>query len=86
MVVVMSPMDHDLDKYLTHKFERNGADITKIMTPEAILEMNQRLRTRRSTSGSMVYPQVINNLTTRAMNLAASLGEDVVSADIIREL
>lgn len=86
MVVVMSPMDHDLDKYLAHKFGCYGADIAKIMTPEAITEMSQRLRTRRSTSGSMVYPQVINNLTTRAMNLAASLGEDVVSVDIIREL
>ncbi|GAB3478317.1 hypothetical protein [Marinomonas epiphytica] len=82
----MSPMDHDLDQYLAHKFGCYGADITKIMTPEAILEMSQCLGTRRSTSGSMVYPQVINNLTTRAMNLAASLGEDVVSADIIREL
>lgn len=48
--------------------------------------LRERLQTRRNQSGSLVYPQVINNLITRAMNLCASLGEDKVNKDIIKEL
>lgn len=86
MVIEMSPLDYDITPYLTHKFERAGIDLGKVIECDAIEELHARLKTRRSSSGSLVYPQVINNLLTRAMNLAASLGEDVVSQDVIKEL
>lgn len=84
MVVEMSPLEHDLGQYLRHKFERCGVDIDRVITKEAIVEMNLRLGTRRSGSNSMVYPQVINNLMARAMNQAALFHFDVVSADIVK--
>jgi type II secretory pathway predicted ATPase ExeA len=34
----------------------------------------------------MVYPLVVNNLVTSALNLAAEIGADKVSADVIKEL
>jgi type II secretory pathway predicted ATPase ExeA len=34
----------------------------------------------------MVYPLVVNNLVARAMNLAASMAEPRVSADVVKEI
>ena len=53
----------------------------------AIVAIVARL-TRDSSRGrvSMVYPLVVNNLVTKAMNLAASLGEKLVSAEVVKEV
>nr|WP_050908320.1 AAA family ATPase [Vibrio harveyi] len=86
MVVEVPPLDHDIEAYLKHKFERAGCDYDKIMDASAASVLRERLQTRRNQSGSLVYPQVINNLITKAMNLCASLDEDKVNEEIIKEL
>ena len=86
MVVEVPPLDHDIDKYLKHKFERSGYEYERIMDDSAALALKERLQTRRNQSGSLVYPQVINNLVAKAMNLCASLGEERVTDEIIKEL
>ncbi|MEC7308556.1 MULTISPECIES: ExeA family protein [Vibrio] len=86
MVVEVPPLDHDIEAYLRHKFERAGCDYNKIMDSSSAPALKERLKTRRTQSGSLVYPQIINNLITKAMNLCASLGEDKVTDDIIKEL
>ncbi|MFV8387696.1 AAA family ATPase, partial [Vibrio parahaemolyticus] len=48
--------------------------------------LKERLQTRRNQSGSLVYPQVINNLISHAMNLCASLDEPKITDEIIKEL
>ena len=35
---------------------------------------------------SQLYPLVVNNLVTRAMNAAAAVGAPMVSADVIKSL
>jgi len=35
---------------------------------------------------SMLYPLVVNNLLTKAMNHAAEIGEDRVTGDVVRAL
>lgn len=86
MVVEVPPLDHDIEAYLKHKFERAGCDYHKIIDDSAAVALKERLQTRRNQSGSLVYPQVINNLITKAMNLCAQLGEDKVTDEIIKEL
>ncbi|XAG86655.1 AAA family ATPase [bacterium 19MO03SA05] len=86
MVVEVPPLDHDIEAYLKHKFERSGCEYSKVMDDSAVPALKQRLQTRRNQSGSLVYPQVINNLVAKAMNLCASLGEEKVNEDIIKEL
>ncbi|HHX8286257.1 MULTISPECIES: ExeA family protein [Vibrio] len=86
MVVEVPPLDHDIESYLKHKFERAGCDYNKIMDPNAASALKERLQTRRNQSVSLVYPQVINNLITKAMNLCASLDETKVTDEIIKEL
>ncbi len=86
MVVEVPPLDQDIEAYLKHKFERAGCEYERIMDASAASALKQRLQTRRNTSGSLVYPQVINNQIVKAMNLCASLGEEKISKDIIEEL
>lgn len=86
MVIEVPPLDNDIEAYLKHKFERAGCEYERIMDDSAVPALKLRLQTRRNQSGSLVYPQVINNLVTKAMNLCASLGEDKVNEDIIKEL
>ncbi|MEF1311417.1 ExeA family protein [Vibrio mytili] len=86
MVVEVPPLDHDIEAYLKHKFERSGCDYNKIMDDNAANALKERLQTRRNQSGSLVYPQVINNLIAKAMNLCASLDETKVTDEIIKEL
>lgn len=86
MIVEVPALDQDVQAYLSHKFERSGSDVSHIIDDEAVSALRSRLSNRRSTSGSLVYPQVVNNLTSKAMNLAAALGEERVSTEIIKEL
>ncbi|MDC5755214.1 AAA family ATPase [Vibrio europaeus] len=86
MVVSIPPYDHDMFEYLTHKFDRGGLELDKIFTKDAIEAMRRKLSLSRSGTGSRVYPQMINNVVTRAMNFAASLDEDKVTVEIVEEL
>ncbi len=86
-VAELMPLDANLEAYLTHKLKRVGADPAAVLAANACDAMRQRL-TRRNGQAvlSMLYPLVVNNLTTRAMNAAAALGAPIVDADVIRAL
>jgi type II secretory pathway predicted ATPase ExeA len=40
----------------------------------------------RNSAVSLVYPLAVNNLVTAALNMAAELGEPLVTADVVRAL
>lgn len=86
MVVEVPPLEHDIEQYLIHKFERSGGDFNRVMDNSAVKALRERLQTRRNQAGSLVYPQVINNLISKAMNLCASLDEDIITDELIKEL
>jgi type II secretory pathway predicted ATPase ExeA len=59
-----------------------------VLAPDAADAIRQRLTYtgrsgNRATAVSMVYPLVVNNLVTKAMNEAARLGAPKVTADIV---
>lgn len=87
-VAELAPLDRNLEEYLALKFKRVGKGLDELFDKDAYDAMRTRL-TRSKGAGkavSMVYPLVVNNLVTSALNLAAEIGADKISADVIREL
>ena len=89
-LVELPPLDANLDEYLRFKFQRIGADLDAVLEKNAIDGIRERLiftspsKTNRETI-SLLYPLMVNNLVTAALNQAAQLGFPTVSGDLIRE-
>lgn len=92
-IVELPPLDGYLADYLKFKLARVGSDIAKVITPEGIAALRERLTFARRTGSaksaqlsttyvSLAYPLAV---ATAAMNVAASLGAQVVDADIVKE-
>ena len=95
-IVELPPLDGYLADYLKFKLARVGSDIAKVITPEGIAALRERLTFARRTGSaksaqlsttyvSLAYPLAVANALTAAMNVAASLGAQVVDADIVKE-
>lgn len=84
MVEHVPTLEHDIQGYLSHKFERAGGQLSRVMSEDSIEAIRARLTTK-GNGFSMLYPQIINNLVSKAMNLAQELGEPLVSSEIIKE-
>lgn len=87
-VAELVPLDRHLEEYLTLKFKRVGKPLAELFERDVYDAIRARL-TRQKAGGksiSMVFPLVVNNLVTSAMNLAAEIGADKVGADVIKEL
>ncbi|MBZ0250885.1 MAG: AAA family ATPase [Burkholderiales bacterium] len=86
-IAELMPLDTNVREYVGHKFQRMNKPPEEVFAADAWDAIVARL-TRDSARGrvSMVYPLVVNNLVTRAMNLAASIGERLVSAEVVKEV
>lgn len=70
--------------YLEHKLQRVGkkaADVLDADAYDAINKKLERISGRKKVNRS--FPLSVNNLVARAMNTAAQMGEDKVTADIV---
>lgn len=86
-IAELMPLDAHLEAYVAHKLQRIGKKPDEILAPDAWDAMRHRLTRRNGQSVlSMLYPLVVNNLITKAMNHAAELGVPVVNGDVIRAL
>lgn len=89
-LVELTPLDAQLDEYLRFKFARVGADLDSVLDKDALDGIRARLiftrpgKNNRETV-SLMYPLMVNNLVTGAMNEAAKLGFPKVIGDLIRE-
>jgi type II secretory pathway predicted ATPase ExeA len=87
-LVELEPLDNDLEAYLIHKFKRMDMTSDDVLAADAFDAIRARLiRMPRggkpSDAISLCYPQVVNNLLTRAMNAAAMNGWPKVDAQVI---
>jgi type II secretory pathway predicted ATPase ExeA len=87
-IIELAPLDNDLEGYLKHKFQRAGAKIDDILSPDACDALRARLiRVPRGGKAaeavSLCYPLVVGNLLTRAMNAAAQAGWAKVDAQVV---
>lgn len=87
-VIQLRPLDNDLGEYIRHKFTRVDMRMEDVFEDDVIDAIRARLvRTPRggkaSDAISICYPLVVQNLVTRAMNAAASVGFPRVTAQVV---
>lgn len=88
-IAELQPLNGDLQHYIALKFQRIGKEVGELLEDDAYDALRDRLTLRRRSSGevlSMLYPLVVNNAITKALNLAAEIGAPKVSAEIIKEV
>lgn len=86
-VATLMPLDAHLEAYVAHKFARRNVDPAGIFAPDALDAVRARLTMRHGRAvASQLYPLMVNNLVIKAMNHAARIGEDRVTADVIHAL
>lgn len=77
----------DCGRYLEHKFSRVGKKLGDVMTEDAVVAIQDRLVDRSDRRRvSMAYPLTVNNMAAMAMNMAAMLGEEKVTAEVVAAL
>ena len=87
--VVPLPPLRDVPGYIRHRFRCAGIDAVGVFEDDALDELRQRLivsRGGKSGGTDLGYPLAVANLAVRAMNLAASIGEPLVTADVVRQV
>jgi type II secretory pathway predicted ATPase ExeA len=85
-VARLKPLNGNLEEYLTLKFKRVGVALADVCEPDAFDAIRARLTRRRANSQeveSHLYPLVVHNLIAKAMNEAAELGFDKISAQLV---
>lgn len=89
-IAELLPLDRHLEEYLALKLKRVGSEPAEVVDPSAYEAIRARLtRPRRGNPNevtSMLYPLVVNNLVTRAMNLAASIGAPRLDRAVVEEV
>lgn len=87
-IAELRPLNGNLEEYLALKFKRVGKKLTDVFARDAYDAIRTRLTLRRRGSDgveSMLYPLVVNNLVTKAMNLCAETrAAEKVDAEIIK--
>ncbi len=89
-VVNIKPLDFKVEEYIKHKFARVDMDYTALFDTSAFNEIINRLRVASNRRGekqvrSLCYPLAVNNLVSNALNLAARIGAEKVTGEIIVE-
>lgn len=88
-VAELQPLNGHLEDYLALKLKRIGKGLDELFEADAFDTLRERLTIRRRGTDvgvSMLYPLVVNNAVTKALNLAAEIGAPRVNAEIIREV
>ena len=89
-LVELSPLDAHLEDYLRFKLNRVGSSLEAVFDKNALDAIRERLIFSKNNKNnrevvSLMYPLMINNLVTGAMNITATLGLPKVSFDLIKE-
>lgn len=88
-IIELQPLNGNLEKYLELKFKRVGRALNDVFEPDAFDAIRHRLSVHRGNSRvpvNMMYPLIVNNCVTAAMNSCVELGMNKINADLVREL
>ena len=86
-VATLMPLDAHLEQYIAHKLQRRNVDSARIFAADAYDAIRVRLTKHNGRAvASELYPLMVNNLIVKAMNQAARIGEDLVTAEVIQSL
>lgn len=86
-LIEIPPMD-DLEGYVKHRCSSAGAKFDGVFGADALDALIRHLEGPRSQDGrkgvSLLYPLIVGNTLTRAINTAAELGMEKVTGDVVR--
>lgn len=88
-IIELQPLNGNLEQYLTLKFKRVNRALDDIFEKDAFDAIRARLSVHRGSSRvptNMMYPLIVNNCVTAAMNSCVELGMAKINAELIREL
>ncbi|RIX47470.1 MAG: transposase [Rhodocyclales bacterium GT-UBC] len=88
-IATLEPLHGQVGAYLAHKFARCGLSIDKVFDEsafDAIRDRWTKIDPATREVKTQLYPLIVNNTATNAMNRAAALGLPIVTADLIKEL
>ena len=88
-VATLDALHTNVGAYIKHKFSRVGIDVAEVMSDdsfEAIRARWTKIDPATRQVKTNLFPLIVNNTVTRAMNKAAELGLPMVTADLIKEL
>lgn len=88
-IAELLPLNGNLEEYLAHKLKRLNVDLAAIFAADAYDAIRARWTKVKPGSKevlSQLYPLVVNNTVTRAMNRAADIGVPLITGDLIKEL
>ncbi len=83
----LHPLEN-LEGYVRHRLERAGATFDDVIAPDALPALALRLTGPRDGKGngaSLLYPLLVGNMLTKALNIAAELKMPKVDAGIIQQ-
>ncbi|WP_260843337.1 ExeA family protein [Sedimenticola selenatireducens] len=86
-IAELHPLNGNLEEYIRNKLKRVGKELDDIFQKDAFDAIRTRLQIPGRGLGatvSMMYPLMVNNTISKAMNLTAEIGESRVSAEIIK--
>ena len=88
-VASLAPLLTNLKGYVAHKLERVGVKAEAIFTDDAFDAIRDRWTVVDPSTRALknnLYPLIVNNTVTRALNRAAELGLPMVTGDLVKEL
>ncbi|PID65958.1 MAG: type II secretory pathway, component ExeA [Gammaproteobacteria bacterium] len=81
--VELQPLNAYVGEYLKHKLARVGKAFDDIFADDAMGGLTARLtQSTGNKTVSLLYPLIVNNAVIVALNAAAALGQDKITADI----
>lgn len=88
-IASLAPLLTNLKGYIAHKLERVGVKAEAIFAEDAFDAIRDRWTAVDPSSRALknnLYPLIVNNTVTRALNRAAELGLPMVNGDLVKEL
>lgn len=82
-IIFLRPLNNELEAYLQQRFTQAGIDIESVISSDAIEALRARLSSRDG-SRTYLFPLVVHNVLTAALNEAARLGIPRLTADVIK--
>lgn len=88
-VATLAPLYDNLKHYVTHKLERVGIKAETVFSDDAFGAIRERWTKIDPSTRAVrnnLYPLIVNNTVTRAMNRAAELGVPLITGDLVKDL
>lgn len=85
--VELQPLNAFVGDYLKHKLKRAGIEFDVVFSDDAMGGLTQRLTQSTGDDNiSLLYPLIVNNAVTAAMNYCASIGQSKITADVFEQI